>query len=87
MDKIVKSKTACDECGKEFDGEFIQHDTPADDWPWEKEKQVREVADEDGHTYLEMEDAEDLHEQPTLKCHFCPDCIQKLREYQQKRGK
>jgi hypothetical protein len=86
MDKVVKNKTECEECGKEFEGEFIQHDKPTDDWQWEKEPQVHGITDEDGTVCCEVEPPEDkptyphLHEQPKPECHFCPDCIAKFKQ-------
>jgi len=35
--KIVKQETVCEFCGKHFMGDFIQHETPEDDFKWEKE--------------------------------------------------
>jgi len=74
--KVVKKETDCEVCGKLFMGEFIQHDTPDDDWEWERDPRSLEIIGEteDDIAYPH------IHEQPTVECHICPDCRQKKNE-------
>lgn len=63
--KMVKAEAVCDICGRIFEGEFIQHEKPEDDWPDEKEWE-NVVAEDFVYPHL--------HYQPTVECHICPEC-------------
>lgn len=68
--KIVKEETDCEICGELFQGEFIQHESPADDFPNEQDW----LNEFDGEYELEELTYPHLHEQPTVNCHICPNC-------------
>lgn len=71
MKKVI-DKNTCEVCGEEFDAEYIQHDSPEDDFVWEKnEVYLKEIGESEGITYPHK------HEQPTVECHICPNCRRK----------
>ena len=83
--KIVKKETSCEVCGEIFEGEFIQHEKPEDDFPFEQEPAYQESYDEDGTTIGEWIDPEPsiyphIHEQPTVECHICPKCRNNIKK-------
>jgi hypothetical protein len=91
--KIVKQETVCEFCGKRFMGDFIQHETPEDDFKWEKEMmQDAKELDEDSFYMKWEEDIENwkeqtyphTHEQPTPECHICPSCREKAEKEREK---
>jgi hypothetical protein len=75
--KIVKKDSFCEVCGKVFQGDFIEHETPIDDYEWENAPEYREFLK------LEWEDEARYphwHEQPTVECHICPKCREEEKE-------
>jgi len=82
--KVVKQNTACEICGEDFEGDFIQHEKPEDDFPWEGQPTMFKTYDDDGSEIIEYEGAPEeityphIHEQPTVECHVCLECRKEL---------
>jgi hypothetical protein len=72
--KLVLRETACDVCGKIFMGEFVQHDSPEDDYDWEEPSVFCKLWVEAGYDPADLSTYPHIHELPTVECHICPEC-------------